>query len=76
MQVVSFLFDEKQQIIEVVFRQPSNMIHPSNPPKPVPDTIWREVYGVVDGRIEIIRKDKGRHVPAHHVNESISFDPA
>lgn len=76
MQVVSFFFDENQQTIEVVFRQPSCQIYTCNPPKPVPDEVWRETYGVVDGRIQMVRRDEGRHNPAKFVGESISFDLA
>lgn len=76
MEVVSFKLDQERNIIEVIFREPSNLTLLCNPPKPAPDKVWRETYGVVDGRIAIVRRDDGVHSPGRYVDESISFDPA
>ena len=76
MEVVSFRLDQERQVIEVVFRDPSGVVLPCNPPKPAPDRVWRETYGVVDGRLAIVKREEGTHTPGHYVDERISFDPA
>ena len=59
--------------IEVVFRRPSKCVLDSCPPKPSPDHVWKDVYGVVDGEIKLIETIQGVHVPAHTVAERITF---
>jgi hypothetical protein len=67
-------FDVVDGQIQVVKRRRSNMSYATNPPRPVPDTIWRETYGVVDGRICLVNSEVANHKPAHNVPESITFE--
>jgi hypothetical protein len=76
MDVVSFKFDQERQVIEVVFRDPSGIVLLRNPPIPAPDRVWRETYGIVDGRLAIVKRDEGTHTPGRYMDERISFDPA
>jgi len=71
--IVSFLFNKEQQIIEVVKKVASNQIYPTNPPRPKPDYVWKEIYKVVDGKIKMVEKIDGKHEPANFVSERIIF---
>ena len=59
----SFRFNQQKNEIEVVFRQKSNMTLTSNPSQPAPDKVWKEVYGIVDGKLKMLRKIMGTHTP-------------
>jgi tRNA nucleotidyltransferase (CCA-adding enzyme) len=50
--VESFKHIKESNKIEVVFREPSNAMYACNPPRPVPDKVWKEVY-----RLEEILKE-------------------
>jgi hypothetical protein len=68
-QVISFYFVDG--IIEVVFREPNNEIYDIG--RPIPDKVWKEIYGVVDGKITLLKTINGRHEPSHPVKEKITF---
>jgi len=46
---------KESNTIEIVFREPSNSMFACHPPKPVPDRVWKEVYGVENGVITKIK---------------------
>jgi hypothetical protein len=72
-QILRFDFCETSQTITVIKRLASNGILACNPPRPAPDTIWREVYGIRDGQLKLIKSEQGEHIPAHHVAEQFNF---
>lgn len=57
----------KDDHLFIVFRRvtPSNAMTAGIPPQPVPDRveIWREVYGVVGGKLVLVRIDVGKYTP-------------
>ena len=56
----------------VIVRQfPSNTVYGNG--NPVPDRVEKETYGVVDGKIALIRKQDGVHKPGYYVPESVEF---
>lgn len=61
--------------LEVVRKYPSNQMLLCDPPRPASDTVVKEIYGIVDGKIEIIKEIAGSHTPAETIttNESITF---
>jgi len=71
--VVSARLIEDRNEMEIVRRTRSNLVLASFPGKPTPDEVWKEVYGVVDGKITLVRKVKGVHQPAELRDEVISF---
>jgi hypothetical protein len=71
--IVSFKLIDKNNTIEVVKRIPSNIMYATNPPKPMPDKIVKEVYGVLDGKIQRIKAIVGKHIPASWNDEQIIF---
>ncbi len=73
-EVESFHFDEQLQKIEVVFRQKSSMVYCTFPTKPVPDRVWKEIYGISNGRIALLKVIPGKHTPERLESESITFD--
>lgn len=70
-QVISAGLVEGQ--LEVVRRYPSNSMFACDPPRKAPDTIEKDVYGIVDGKIQLIEIISGQHVPAHSVAEQFTF---
>jgi hypothetical protein len=40
--VESFKHIKESNKIEVVFREPSNAMYACNPPRPVPDKVWKD----------------------------------
>lgn len=73
-EVVSFKFDETMQRIEVVFRQKSNANYACIGAGAVPDTISKEIYGISNGRIALLKVIRGTHTPERFEPESITFD--
>ncbi len=72
--VIDFKLDSATNTITVTFRQSSNEMYASNPPRPVPDKVWKEVYSVKDGKIILIEKKEGTHIPGHYIDEQFKFD--
>lgn len=72
--IVSFKTIEENNTIEVVKRIPSNIMYACNPPRPSPDTVYKEIYGIVDGRIMLINKIFGKHIPESYNCEQILFE--
>ena len=62
--------------IEVVKRQAPNpnVTLAVWPPRPQVDSVWKEIYGVVDGKLELIRTIQGTVTPGHYVDEQIDFE--
>ena len=65
--IESFKHLKEENKIEVVFREPSNAVLACYPPKPAPDKVWKEVYGVKDGVINLMQTIQGTHIPASYV---------
>lgn len=63
----------KEGKLEIVCRESSNMIYPTNPPQLYPDSVWKEVYIATDKGIVLEKKIAGKHTPICHIPEKISF---
>ena len=61
--------------LEIVRRFPSNSQYLCSPPRPVPDRIIKEIYRVVDGKIELAETVVGKHILAKQIAERIEFEP-
>ena len=59
--------------LEIIKRRYSDAVYASYPPSPVPDTIWKEVYGVRDSRIVLVKKVPGKHIPRRILEEEFIF---
>lgn len=68
-QIVSFKFENG--IIEVVFREPSNSMYCDT--TPVPDKVWKEIYGCENGEIVLLKTINGKHEPKYFVKEQFIF---
>jgi len=66
--------DVSEERIEITYREPSSIVLTSMPPQMAPDKVWKEVYGVVDGKIQLVKRIDGRHEPAYTVREKFIFD--
>ena len=53
-QIISFYLNVDNNTIEIVKRIPSNMMYACNPPRPAPDTVFKEIYGIKDNKIQLI----------------------
>lgn len=70
--VVDFKFNKKKEKIEVVFRQHSNVSLLNG--KQSPDKVWKEIYGIKDGKLQLLDTIEGKHNPGYYVEETIQFD--
>lgn len=71
--VQSFKYNEQTNTIEVIFRTPSNVTLAVWPPRPSPDTVWKEIYGVVNGKLGLLKKIDGKHIPPQTIFENITL---
>jgi hypothetical protein len=74
LKVKSFQHFKETNTIEVVFRELSDIVYATNPPRPAPDRVWKEIYSVVDGVITLTQTIQGTHTPSHYVEETITFN--
>lgn len=73
--VLSVDFDLSNSKVIITFRVPSNMIYTCNPPRPMPDAVFKEIWGWVDGKLKLIENIQGVHHPAKQIPESFEFPP-
>lgn len=72
--VESVLLNKEDNQIEVVMRQPSSTVLLSNPPKPSPDKVWKNVFAVNDeGKIYFKERVDGTVIPQKVIPETIEF---
>lgn len=69
--IESFNFDQFNNEITVVKRQPSLMSYGNG--ERFPDKVWKEVYRVESGELKLVDCIEGKHTPSHHVEEKIEF---
>lgn len=69
---VQHLTNENKLVI--IKRIKSNRAYLTHPPRPVPDQIWKEIWGVKDGVLTILEQIKGTHEPEHTVTEKFIFE--
>ena len=70
--IVSVTLNEQGEL-EVIKQYASNSMYTCNPPRPVPDTVVKEVYHVEDGKIVYKETIQGKHTPSSVVPETIEF---
>lgn len=57
--------------IEVIRRIKSNSVYGNG--TPVPDGIYKDIYGVKDGELFLLETIKGKHIPTKVIHESFEF---
>lgn len=72
-QIIRFYLNEDNNTIEIVKMIPSNAMYACNPPRPVPNTVFKEIYGIKDNKIQLIEKINGNHIPASYHEEQFIF---
>lgn len=72
-EIISVSLENDGFEMHVVKRIKSNAMHACNPPRPVPDRVFKEVYIVEEGKINLFKTIKGTHIPKRMVNEEIIF---
>lgn len=65
---------ESENQIVIIKRIKSNRSYLTHPPRPVPDQVWKEIWGVEDGILTLLEKIKGIHEPEHTVKEKFIFE--
>lgn len=74
-----------RRIINVVFKDTTVVVtyrervtypisYTSNYSYTQPDRVWKEVWGLKDGKMTLLEVINGKHTPAFQVAESIEFD--
>lgn len=71
-QIIDFKYMKKNNQIIVIFRQQTGYVYPEDGGPP--DKVWKEIYGVKDGKIVLLKTVEGKHVPAQWVEEKIILD--
>lgn len=67
--------DVKNITIEIVYRQSSNITYASNYfNSSPPDRVWKEIYGLKDGKMSLLQIIEGKHIQEQHIPESIEFE--
>jgi hypothetical protein len=64
-----------RRFLFVVYRTPSMAMFMTNPPTEAPDSIFRHVYGVEDGRIVFLGQQGAEVTPKKVEPESYHFEP-
>lgn len=59
--------------VTITYRRPSAAYFACNPPRPMPDTVWKAVYTLLNGELVFDRKVHGTHTPAELRPETIIF---
>ena len=75
-EIIKFHFDKEKNIIESIKRVKSNrsfLAYPTDGIQKVPDTVWKEIYYVNDGKINM-KRIEGEHIPESTVKEKFIFD--
>ncbi len=70
--IVSVELNPVTNCLEVVKRKCSNAVYLSN--QPVPDTITKEIWGVGNNELQLIKIIQGVHEPSYVVEERIIFE--
>ena len=72
--VESVKLNKESNQIEVVMREPSNMIYTSNPPRMAADKIWKNVFAVSDdGKIFFKERIDAKVTPEQFIPEKVEF---
>ncbi len=70
----SVVLNAEENQIEVIKIQPSMTTLAVWPPRPSPDTVWKEVYAVgEDGKLHLKETLQGEVTPAQYIEEKIEF---
>lgn len=64
----------KETTIEISYRQSPNFTYCGGFSSTPPDRVWKEVYGLKDGKMTLLKAVEGKHVQAQHIPESFEFD--
>lgn len=60
------VFDEG---VDITYREHSHQMYATNPPRPVPDTVWMEQWRVIGETLQLAKTITGKHIPAHFKEE-------
>lgn len=66
-------FEEENKLV-IIKRIKSNRSYLTHPPRPVPDKVWKEIWGVRAGILTLLEQIQGIHEPEHTVKEKIVFE--
>lgn len=72
-EIIDFKHFVQESKIVVIKRIRSHSMYATNPTKPVPDTVIKEIYGVENGVITLVEQIKGKHEPEYTVKEKFIF---
>lgn len=73
-EIISAVLYEKKNQFEIIKTIHSNASYTSsNGSTSVPDKVWKEIYGVINGKLILIKSIEGIHIPARHTEERYEF---
>lgn len=74
-QLLNVVLNEQTNQLRIEFRTPSNQVDfTTDPPTPVPDTVFVNIYNVDgNGKLQLLKTVTGVHTPAYTIPETIVF---
>lgn len=73
-EVVSVKHFQEENVLEIVRRFKSNEILLVYPPRPKPDTLVKEVWGVENGILTLLEQVKGVVEPTYNITEKFVYE--
>jgi hypothetical protein len=70
--ITNFEINDDKTQFSVTYRQESMFAYPEGGGPP--DHVWKEVYGIEDGKIVNIKTIEGKHIPSQYIEEKIIFE--
>jgi len=64
----------RETTIAIAYREKPNFTYAVNYASTPADRIWKEVYGLKDGKMTLLEVIHGKHTPSHNVQETLEFD--
>lgn len=73
-EIKEFDFNFEEQTITVVWHMSLGNTIVMYSPEECPDTVWKEIYGVEDGKLTLLKTIQGKHVKQQVIKEHYIFD--
>jgi hypothetical protein len=70
--ITNFEINDDKTQFSVTYRQASMFAYPEGGGPP--DHVWKEVYGIENGKIVSIKTIEGKHIPSQYIEEKIIFE--
>lgn len=73
-EIISFEHFVEENKIVIIKRIKSYRMYATSPPRPVPDHVFKEIWGVQDGILTLLEQIEGKHEHEYTVKEKFIFE--